>query len=140
MRNNLFENETRPVFHRAGQNRPELHKSSSPNVTSCLTSLSHARRKKKCVGNARQGNLDWLSIQMPTCLDAFLLCGIVETFSGFGEKGILEHQLGEKKKILFHHRNSKRCTKVRDALCKCRNKGNIYFQHTRHSFRKTALF
>lgn len=102
MRNNLFENETRPVFHRAGQNRPELHKSSSPNVTSCLTSLlSHAQRKKKCVGNARQGNLDWLSIQMPTCLDAFLLYGIVETFSGFGEKGILEHQLGEKKKKSF---------------------------------------
>lgn len=54
--------------------------------------------KKKCVGNARQGNLDWLSIQMPTCLDAFLLYGIVETFSGFGEKGILEHQLGLGKK------------------------------------------
>lgn len=88
MRNNLLESETCPAFHRAGQNRPELHKSSSPNVTSCLTSLFSCA-VKKWVGNAQQGNLDWVSVQMPTYLDAS--AGIVGTFGWSLEKEFLKH-------------------------------------------------
>lgn len=118
MRNNLSENETCPVFHRAGQNRPELHKSSSPNVTSCLTSLFSCA-VKKWVGNAQQGNLDWVSIQMPTCLDAFSVarhCWNIRLIFG---KGILKVQAavgGNKKKRLFFHHKNKRWKKFRSTL------------------------
>lgn len=112
MRNNLLENETCPVFHRAGQNRPELHKSSSPNVTSCLTSLFSCA-VKKWVGNAQQGNLDWVSVQMPTCLDAF--SGIVETFGWSLEEEFLKRSGGG-------NRNKQNCVSIKEIRDEKRSK------------------